>query len=169
MLVDVAVQVEPFDVAAAHRRLTGMIGGWQVGAIASFVGRVRDINEGAAVTSLYLEHYPDMTERSLRTIGNEAGMRFDIQGVLVIHRVGLLHPGDDIVLVLAAGMHRKAAFAACEFVMDHLKTRAPFWKKEVTADGDRWVAARAGDAAAAAAWVDEGADSRPATAGKQGS
>jgi molybdopterin synthase catalytic subunit len=124
----------------------------RVGAVASFVGTVRDVNDAAAVSTLTLEHYPGMTEKALAAIVDDAKARFDILEALVIHRVGELKPTDQIVLVVVTGAHREAAFDACRFLMDYLKTKAPFWKKEVTPDGARWVDARASDDEAAARW-----------------
>jgi len=121
--------------------------------VASFVGLVRDRNDGAAVAGMTLEHYPGMTEKAIRRIVEEAMGRWSIIGCTVIHRIGELKPGDPIVLVAVASSHRGDAFAACEFVMDYLKTRAPFWKKEATPEGARWVDARASDDAAAARWT----------------
>jgi molybdopterin synthase catalytic subunit len=127
-------------------------GATDIGAVASFVGLVRDSNDGSAVSAMTLEHYPGMTERALDEIIAEARGRWRIDRVLVIHRYGRLVPGDRIVLVVVTGAHRGDAFAACEFVMDYLKTRAPFWKKETTARGERWVEARVSDDTAAARW-----------------
>ncbi len=124
----------------------------RVGALASFVGLVRDLNDGASVSEMTLEHYPGMTEKSLEEIVVEAKARWAIYDALVIHRVGPLKPCDQIVLVAVTSAHRGEAFAACEFIMDYLKTRAPFWKKEATPDGGRWVDAREGDESAAARW-----------------
>ena len=124
-----------------------------IGAIASFIGLVRDVNEGDRVSELMLEHYPGMTDKALEKIVEEAKARWEIIDVLVIHRVGLLRPMDQIVLVVVAGAHRGEAFAACEFLMDYLKTRAPFWKKERTPAGSRWVEARSSDEAAAGRWT----------------
>ena len=124
-----------------------------IGAIASFIGLVRDVNEGDRVSELMLEHYPGMTDKALEKIVEEAKARWEIIDVLVIHRVGLLRPMDQIVLVIVAGAHRGEAFAACEFLMDYLKTRAPFWKKERTPAGSRWVEARSSDEAAARRWT----------------
>jgi molybdopterin synthase catalytic subunit len=146
----VRVQAEPFDAGAEIERLRH--GDRGIGAIAAFVGTVRDVNAAAAVRGLTLEHYPGMTEAALAEIVDEAKRRFDIRDALVIHRVGALAPGDPIVLVVVAGAHRGAAFDACEFVMDYLKTRAPFWKKERLPDGERWVEARASDDEAAKRW-----------------
>jgi molybdopterin synthase catalytic subunit len=124
-----------------------------IGAIASFIGLVRDVNAGDRVSELTLEHYPGMTEKALDKIVAEAKSRWDVIDVLVIHRVGVLRPTDQIVLVVVAGAHRGEAFAACEFLMDYLKTQAPFWKKERTPDGSRWVEARSSDDAAAERWT----------------
>ena len=156
----VRVQDAAFDIGAEIDALRA--GDPRIGAIATFVGTVRDANDGASVATMTLEHYPGMTERALADIVAEAKGRFDIVDALVIHRVGRLVPGDAIVLVAVTGAHRGAAFAACEFVMDYLKTRAPFWKKEATPDGERWVDARASDDAAAERWRDDGADRRQA-------
>ena len=125
----------------------------QIGAIAAFVGTVRDVNEGSGVSAMTLEHYPGMTERALEAIIAEAKTRWDIFDALAVHRVGTLMPQDQIVLVVTLGAHRGEAFAACEFIMDYLKTRAPFWKKEATAQGARWVEARGSDDDAAARWT----------------
>jgi molybdopterin synthase catalytic subunit len=147
---DVRVQAEDFDAGAeiaALRRDDA-----RVGAVASFIGTVRDINEGTGVATMTLEHYPGMTEKSLQSIVDEAKQRFDVYRVLVIHRIGTLAPTDQIVLVAATSAHRGEAFDACRFVMDYLKTRAPFWKKEATPQGERWVEARDSDDAAAQRW-----------------
>lgn len=146
----VRVQEHDFDIGAeiaAFRRADPGIG-----AIASFIGLVRDVNEGDAIAGLSLEHYPGMTEKALAGIVDEAKQRWDIIDALVIHRVGALKPLDQIVLVVVSGAHRGAAFEACEFIMDYLKTRAPFWKKEQTAQGARWVEARVSDDQAAERW-----------------
>lgn len=125
----------------------------QVGAIVSFVGLVRDINDGADVSTLTLEHYPEMTEKALQRIVDEAKQRWDVMDAVVIHRVGTLMPTDQIVLVAISSAHRQAAFSACEFIMDYLKTQAPFWKKETNKQGARWVEARASDDEAKARWT----------------
>ena len=146
----VRVQTGDFDAGAemtAMRR-----GNPKIGAIASFVGVVRDLNEGAEVAEMTLEHYPGMTEKALEKIVAEARARWDIYDALVVHRVGTLKPTEQIVLVVVASAHRGEAFQACEFLMDYLKTRAPFWKKEKTPDGGRWVDARKVDDAAADRW-----------------
>lgn len=147
----VRVQKEDFDVSAEIANLRE--GNPKVGAVASFVGIVRDLNEGDAVATLTLEHYPEMTEKSLEEIVATARERWDIYDALVVHRVGTLKPLDQIVLVVVTSAHRGESFKACEFLMDYLKTRAPFWKKEVTPEGTRWVDARASDNAAADRWV----------------
>ena len=146
----VRVQTEDFDAGREIARLRAKDRG--VGAVAAFIGTVRDANDDAGVEALTLEHYPGMTEAALEDIVAEARRRFDVRDVLVVHRVGPLSPGDQIVLVVVTGAHRGAAFDACEFTMDQLKTRAPFWKKERGEHGERWVEARASDDEAAARW-----------------
>jgi molybdopterin synthase catalytic subunit len=146
----VRVQTEDFDAGAEIARMRA--GNPKVGAVASFIGVARDVNDGDAVASLTLEHYPGMTERALEEICERACQRWSLLDVLVIHRVGELKPLDQIVLVVVTSAHRGEAFAACEFVMDYLKTEAPFWKKEQTPDGGRWVDAREGDEVARARW-----------------
>ena len=146
----VRVQPEDFDVAREIANLRA--GDARVGAVASFIGTVRDINDAAPIVAMTLEHYPGMTERSLEAIVAEARRRFDIFDALVIHRVGELRPTDQIVLVVVTSAHRGDAFDACRFIMDYLKTQAPFWKKEQTPDGARWVEARTSDDEAAAGW-----------------
>ena len=146
----VRVQTADFDIAAEIARLRQ--GDRSVGAIASFIGTVRDVNDASTITGLTLEHYPGMTEAALEEIVAEARSRFDIRDALVIHRVGALAPGDQIVLVAVTSAHRGTAFEACEFIMDWLKTRAPFWKKERLPNGERWVEARASDDEAARRW-----------------
>jgi len=123
-----------------------------VGAVCSFLGTVRERNDGSSVASMELEHYPGMTEKSISAMMDEAKKRFDIFAARVIHRVGLLHPEDQIVFVAVTSAHRGESFKACEFLMDYLKTQAPFWKKEVTPDGARWVDARVSDDQALARW-----------------
>ena len=148
----VRVQEADFDL---NSELTALrAGDARIGALASFVGLVRDINDGAGVSEMTLEHYPGMTEKALADIVEEAKSRWEIYGALVIHRVGPLKPCDQIVLVAVTSAHRGEAFAACEFIMDYLKTRAPFWKRETTPDGARWVDARETDDSAAARWQD---------------
>ncbi len=146
----IRVQAEDFDVGAELAALRASDA--RVGALASFLGLVRDINDGASVAGMTLEHYPGMTEKALAQIVAEAKARWDIYAALVIHRVGPLAPCDQIVLVAVTSAHRGEAFAACEFIMDYLKTKAPFWKKEATADGGRWVDARETDDSAALRW-----------------
>jgi molybdopterin synthase catalytic subunit len=149
--VSVRVQREDFDVGAEVRRLTA--GRIDIGAIVTFTGTVRSANEGAAIAGMTLEHYPGMTEAELERVEAEAHARWPLQASLIVHRVGALKPGDNIVLAVTASAHRQAAFAAAEFLMDYLKTRAPFWKKELGADGrERWVDAREADEAAAERW-----------------
>ena len=148
----VRVQTEDFDAAREIAALRA--GDARVGAVAAFIGLVRDINEAAAVKTLTLEHYPGMTEKALAAIVDEAKSRWDVYDALVVHRVGELKPTDQIVLVAVTSAHRGDAFAACEFIMDYLKTRAPFWKKEDTPQGGRWVDARESDDAAAQRWKD---------------
>ena len=146
----VRVQTADFD---AGREIAALrAGDARVGAVASFIGTVRDVNDAARVSTLTLEHYPGMTEKALEAIVAEARSRFDVYDALVIHRVGALAPTDQIVLVVVTSAHRESAFDACRFLMDYLKTRAPFWKKEETPDGPRWVEARASDDEAAARW-----------------
>lgn len=150
MATVVRVQEAPFDAGAlieeAHRANP------KVGAVAAFVGLVRDVNEGSDVSRMTLEHYPGMTERAIETICREAAERWEVLDARVVHRVGALRPTDPIVVVVVASGHRRDAFEACEFIMDFLKTRAPLWKKERTGEGERWVEARASDGEAAARW-----------------
>ena len=146
----IKVQTADFDVGAELAALRG--NDPRVGALASFLGLVRDLSDGASVSAMTLEHYPGMTEKALEAIVAEAKGRWDIYDALVIHRVGPLQPCDQIVLVAVTSAHRGEAFAACEFIMDYLKTRAPFWKKEDIPDGGRWVDARETDDSAAARW-----------------
>ncbi|MFT3821403.1 MAG: molybdenum cofactor biosynthesis protein MoaE [Rubrivivax sp.] len=148
----VSIQLQDFDLAAEVAALRAGDAG--IGAVASFVGTVRDRNGGAAgeVGLLELEHYPGMTERSIEAMIAAALARFPIRAARVVHRVGPLRPGEQIVLVAVGAAHRGPAFQACEFLMDYLKTQAPFWKKETTPDGARWVDARVADDAALARW-----------------
>ena len=146
----VRVQPEDFDTGRELEALTR--GRVDVGAVASFVGLVRDANDGSAVSAMTLEHYPGMTEKALEDICRQAMERWDLIDTLVVHRVGALKPGERIVLVGVSSAHRGEAFAACEFIMDYLKTRAPFWKREETPQGARWVEARDSDDAAAGRW-----------------
>jgi molybdopterin synthase catalytic subunit len=150
----VRVQEIDFDISAETAALRELCGPG-VGAVALFIGTVRDINDGSSVSTMSLEHYPGMTEKSLLNICRQAQSRWKIFEPLIIHRVGELFPKDQIVLVAVASAHRGEAFSACEFVMDFLKTEAPFWKKEQTPDGARWVDARESDSAARLKWAIE--------------
>jgi molybdopterin synthase catalytic subunit len=146
----VSIQTADFDLShevAALREQDK-----RVGAVCAFVGTVRDRNDGAPVSSMELEHYPGMTEKAIEAMIDEAHRRFDIYAARVVHRVGLLQPLDQIVMVAVTSAHRGESFKACEFLMDYLKTQAPFWKKEQTPDGARWVDARVSDDAALARW-----------------
>lgn len=149
--VPVRIQTEDFDAGIEIAALRQ--GNPAIGAIASFIGLVRDASEGERVSEMTLEHYPGMTEKALEKIVDAAKSRWDVIDALVVHRVGTLRPCDQIVLVVVCGAHRGEAFAACEFVMDYLKTQAPFWKKEETPTGSRWVDARSSDDAAAERWT----------------
>ncbi len=146
----IRVQAQAFDpgveVNALHAANLG------IGAVVSFVGYVRDFNDGREVAGMFLEHYPGMTEKALGKIVAQAEERWPLLGLEVLHRVGALEPGEPIVFVGVTSAHRQAAFDACNFVMDYLKTRAPFWKKENTAEGPRWVEGRASDQAAVERW-----------------
>ncbi|WP_129138538.1 molybdopterin synthase catalytic subunit MoaE [Modicisalibacter coralii] len=146
----IRIQTEPFDPGVEQAALLRRR--HDIGAVVCFTGLVRDFNESPDVTALTLEHYPGMTEASLGEIVAEAGCRWALDGVRLIHRVGRLEPGDPIVLVAVASAHRRAAFEACDFIMDYLKTRAPFWKKEHTTHGHYWVSERDTDHAAARRW-----------------
>jgi molybdopterin synthase catalytic subunit len=146
----IRVQTADFDLGAEVAQLRAANRG--VGAVVSFVGTVRDMNDGASVAEMELEHYPGMTEKALEDIVASARIRWNILDALVIHRVGPLRPLEQIVLVAVTSAHRGEAFAACEFIMDYLKTQAPFWKKEVTPDGARWVDARSTDDKALEKW-----------------
>ena len=148
--MSVRVQTEDFDIGAEIAQLRK--GNAKIGAIASFIGLVRDMSEGDDVSTMTLEHYPGMTEKALEDIVAQAKSRWKLYDALVVHRVGRLLPLDQIVLVVVTSAHRGDAFSACEFLMDYLKTQAPFWKKEDTAKGARWVDARESDDAAAARW-----------------
>jgi molybdopterin synthase catalytic subunit len=158
----VSVQAADFDLAAEVARLREGDGG--VGAVVTFVGTVRDRNDGIGIGSMELEHYPGMTERAIEAMIDAAEHRFDLRGVRVVHRIGLLQPLDQIVLVAVASAHRGEAFQACEFLMDYLKTQAPFWKKEATPEGARWVDARSADDAALARWGVVAVNAEPAVA-----
>ncbi|MDL2284533.1 molybdenum cofactor biosynthesis protein MoaE [Oxalobacter sp. OttesenSCG-928-P03] len=151
--MSVSVQTRDFDVSIELARLRD--GNAGVGAVVSFVGTVRDISDGNAVSLMELEHYPGMTEKALAGIVEKTKARWTLEGVRVIHRIGPLAPADQIVLVAVAAGHRADAFAACEFIMDHLKTEAPFWKKETTASGGFWVDAKESDRLAAEKWLNE--------------
>jgi molybdopterin synthase catalytic subunit len=146
----IQVQTEPFDIAAEQDALWR--GNPRVGALVTFVGLMRDLNEGAEVSHMTLEHYPAMTAKALTAIADEAAARWDLEGITIIHRVGILEPQDLIVFVGAVSRHRHDAFRACEFLIDYLKTRAPFWKKEQTGQDERWVEARESDEAASERW-----------------
>ncbi len=147
----VRVQTQDFDAGLELAQLR--LARKDVGAVVSFIGQVRDFNEGDTVSQLSLEHYPGMTEKALAAIVTQAQSRWDIVDTLIIHRVGTLQPLDQIVLVAVSGAHRGEAFKACEFIMDALKTEAPFWKKEVTASGERWLDAKESDDVARERWI----------------
>ena len=146
----VTIQSQDFDLGDEVAALRA--GDHGVGAVASFVGTVRTHNDGSPVSALELEHYPGMTEKAIEAMIDEAMRRFDIRAARVVHRVGPMQPGDQIVLVAVTAAHRGQAFRACEFLIDYLKTQAPFWKKETTPEGARWVDARVADDAALARW-----------------
>jgi len=149
----IRVQREDFDVGAEIARLTE--GRHEIGGIVSFLGVVRDAAHGERIGAMTLEHYPGMTEKQLGTIEAEARRRWQLDASLIIHRYGRLEPGARIVLVVTASAHRQAAFEACEFLVDWLKTKAPFWKLEETSEGERWVEAQSSDDEAAKRWVAE--------------
>jgi molybdopterin synthase catalytic subunit len=159
MSFTVSIQTQDFDVSQELAALRA--GDARVGAVCSFVGTVRERNDGNSVASMELEHYSGMTEKSISAMMNEAKQRFDIFAARVIHRVGLLHPEDQIVFVAVTSPHRGESFKACEFLMDYLKTQAPFWKKEVTPEGARWVDARVSDDQALARWGIEATNTTP--------
>lgn len=146
----IQIQTEPFDIRVEQEALCR--NNPRVGALVTFVGLMRDLNEGVGVARMTLEHYPGMTEKALGALVAEAGERWALEGVRLVHRVGTLEPLDPIVFVGVVSQHRGEAFRACEFLIDALKTRAPFWKKEITETGERWVEARATDAEAARRW-----------------
>jgi molybdopterin synthase catalytic subunit len=150
----IRIQTEDFDLGweLISMRLAEHANNDSIGALVSFVGQVRDLNDGDAINTLTLEHYPEMTEKALLGIENEAKARWNIIDTLIIHRVGTLKPNDQIVLVAVTSAHRGEAFHACEFIMDYLKTSAPFWKKETTNQGERWVEAKVTDDEAKARW-----------------
>lgn len=150
-MMTVRVQTQDFDTGFEISQLRNARK--DIGAVVSFIGQVRDLNEGDTVSQLTLEHYPGMTEKALEAIVNQAQSRWDIFDALVIHRVGTLQPTDQIVLVVVSSAHRGEAFKACEFIMDYLKTEAPFWKKEVTNQGEHWVDAKLTDDDARERWV----------------
>ncbi len=157
MSFTVSIQTHDFDVSQELAALRA--GDARVGAVCAFLGTVRERNEGSAVASMELEHYPGMTEKSISAMMDQAQQRFDIFAARVIHRVGLLQPEDQIVWVAVTSAHRGESFKACEFLMDYLKTQAPFWKKEVTPEGARWVDARVSDDQALARWGIDAANS----------
>lgn len=146
----VSIQTGDFDLQQEVMALHA--GDRRVGAICSFIGTVRDRNDGSDVSAMELEHYPGMTEKAIEAMIDEAQRRFDIFGARVVHRIGMLEPTDRIMMVAVSSAHRGQSFEACEFLMDYLKTQAPFWKKEQTPDGARWVDARVADDAALARW-----------------
>ncbi len=158
MAFSVSIQTHDFDVSQELAALRA--GNARVGAVCSFLGTVRERNDNSDVASMELEHYPGMTEKSISAMMEEARMRFDIFAARVIHRVGLLQPEDQIVFVAVTSAHRGESFKACEFLMDYLKTQAPFWKKEVTPEGARWVDARVSDDQALARWGIEAINSQ---------
>lgn len=149
-MMAVRVQTDDFDVGAEINAMR--LSNPSIGAVVSFVGQVRDLNDGDNVATMTLEHYPGMTEKALSGIIEQAQARWQVADALIVHRVGELKPLDQIVLVLVASAHRKDAFSACEFMMDYLKTEAPFWKKEQTPSGERWVEAKASDDQAKSRW-----------------
>ena len=146
----IQIQKEDFDVGAEIDKISGIDRG--IGALVTFVGLVRDINDGVAITDMTLEHYPSMTKKKLEQIRTEAMERWPISHSLIIHRYGQLSPGDRVVLVITASAHRRSAFEANEFLVDWLKTKAPFWKQETTPEGSHWVSARSSDDTASARW-----------------
>jgi len=150
--IDVRVQDSDFDPSAEQDELRR--GRPDIGALVAFVGLMRDINDGRGVGAMTLEHYPGMTERALAEIADQAARRWQVDGIRVVHRVGRVLPEDPIVLVAVTSRHRTEAFRACEFLIDYLKTRAPFWKKEETDDGAHWVDERQRDTAAAERWTE---------------
>lgn len=152
----IRVQRDLFDTAEEQKILSRDKP--QVGAVVTFIGLMRDINEGAEVAAMTLEHYPGMTEKALGAIAEEAAQRWDLEDISILHRVGELRPQDPIVFVGVSSRHRGEAFRACEFLIDYLKTRAPFWKKEKTPEGERWVDARGTDDDAARRWAEGSSD-----------
>lgn len=152
--MSISIQAEDFDLAAEMQSLRKTSN--NAGALVSFVGLVRDMSAEGAVENIFLEHYPGMSEKALQNILAEANSRWQLLGVRVIHRVGELHPNDQIVMVATASAHRADAFAACEFIMDYLKTSAPFWKREQTRSGTTWLDTKASDVQRAERWVRQG-------------
>ena len=150
MAARVSIQTADFDLAQEVKALRNA--DKRIGAICTFTGTVRDINDGSNVSSMELEHYPEMTEKAIEAMIDEAFGRFDIFGARVVHRIGLLQPLDQVVMVAVTSAHRAESFKACEFLMDYLKTEAPFWKKEQTPKGMRWVDARVSDDVAMRKW-----------------
>ena len=150
MTARVSIQTEDFNLSQEVDQLRA--GDKRIGAVCTFTGTVRDRNDGLSVNSMELEHYPGMTEKAIEAMIDEAVVRFDIFGARVVHRIGVLQPLDQVVMVAVTSAHRGTSFQACEFLMDYLKTQAPFWKKEQTPEGARWVDARVSDDAALAKW-----------------
>ncbi len=150
MMPRVLIQTADFDISTEIEALRAQ--DKRIGAVCTFIGTVRDRNDGLNVSSMALEHYPGMTEKAIEAMIDEAFKRFDIFGARVVHRIGLLQPLDQVVMVAVTSSHRGESFKACEFLMDYLKTQAPFWKKEQTPEGARWVDARVSDDAALAKW-----------------
>ena len=150
MMPRVLIQTADFDISTEIEALRAQ--DKRIGAVCTFIGTVRDRNDGLNVSSMALEHYPGMTEKAIEAMIDEAFKRFDIFGARVVHRIGLLQPLDQVVMVAVTSSHRGESFKACEFLMDYLKTQAPFWKKEQTPEGTRWVDARVSDDAALAKW-----------------
>lgn len=147
--IKIGVQNEPFDQQQIYRWTAALP---ETGATVVFIGKVRDMNLGDAVSGLYLEHYPAMTAKALQEIAEQAAQRWQLQRIYIVHRVGQLYTGDEIVAVAVSSAHRGSAYQANEFIMDFLKVKAPFWKKETTAEGDRWLESRYSDEQAADKW-----------------
>ncbi|MDA3978764.1 MULTISPECIES: molybdopterin synthase catalytic subunit MoaE [Gallibacterium] len=147
--IKISVQTDPFDQQHIYRWASELA---ETGATVIFIGKVRDMNLGDAVSGLYLEHYPAMTEKALREIAEQAAQRWELQRIYIVHRVGQLYTGDEIVAVAVSSAHRGNAYQANEFIMDYLKVKAPFWKKETTPEGDRWLDSRHSDEQAAEKW-----------------
>lgn len=154
-MILISVQEEAFDPAACLAAFEGACG-HDSGAVVSFTGRVRDVTDGQGVAALTLDHYPGMTEKQIEEIANQATTRWDLQNITIIHRFGTMTPGEAIVFIAVSAAHRGDAFSACEFLIDWVKTKAPFWKREDTPDGSRWVEAREEDDARAAGWAKGG-------------